>query len=174
MADTHRGVPLATFFYRMKREQAQQEHNTAGTTLRSQHRPSRGLLLAVEEDPPQRPHHPDRCPRPRRKKRLVEKTRFLTTVPTRNFKFLLLVILLVGSRFFGSGKAEETEPAGGAGAEREGKKRRPGDPGAEGQGRAQRGLGAGRAENSGAEQNPGEGRVACGKSFLSACAFPGA
>ena len=66
-----------------------------------------------------------------------------------------------------SGKAEETEPAGGAGAEREGKKRRRGDPGEEGQGRAQRGLGAGRAENSGAEQNPGAGRVACCKICLS-------
>ena len=71
---------------------------------------------------------------------------------------------------FASGKAEKAalaEPAGGARAEREGQKRRRGDPGEEGQGRAQRGLGAGRAENSGAEQNPGAGRVARGKSFLS-------
>ena len=71
---------------------------------------------------------------------------------------------------FASGKAEKAalaEPAGGARAEREGQKRRRGDPGEEGQGRAQRGLGAGRAENSGAEQNPGAGRVACCKICLS-------
>ena len=62
-------------------------------------------------------------------------------------------------RVFAAGQAEETEPPGWAGAGREEKKRRPGDPGEEGQGRAPRGLGQEEQRIPGQSKTPGQAEL---------------